>query len=278
MPWKLDSILRDRDGWMSGVGREFQRLDDGSVALRVWSTNEQAYANDVYHEEQEIIPLRSSDRGLTWERYDGLPCLCLPRSPLSALCYEWAGVQDLVYLLLDCEDKVLRALDLMEEQEQVVIGALCDLGPPLVHFPDNLSSDNLTSYYDEHMRDRHQRRLAKLHAAGTRCAVHLDGTVAGLLPKLVASGFDAIEALTPHPAGDLTVAEMQDVAGDDRVILWGGAPGAMFAPPYSWDDMEQHVEDLLATWGQRPFILGVADQVPPDGDIEFCRKIAELVS
>ena len=71
MSWKHDTILRDRDGWMSGVGREFQRLGDGIVAIRVRSTNEQAYANDVYHAEQEIIPLRSADRGLTWECYDG---------------------------------------------------------------------------------------------------------------------------------------------------------------------------------------------------------------
>lgn len=71
MPWKWDTILWDRDGWMSGVGREFQGLDDGSVAIRVWSSNEQAYANDVYHEEQEIVPLRSADGGLNWERYDG---------------------------------------------------------------------------------------------------------------------------------------------------------------------------------------------------------------
>ncbi len=218
-----------------------------------------------------------AERSARYANYDGLPCLGLPRSPLSSLCYEWAGLQNMVYLMLDCEDKVLTALDIMAAEQQVILDAVCELAPPLVHFPDNLSSDNLTSYYDAHMRDGHRRRIQQLHRAGTRCAVHLDGTTQGLLPKLVESGFDAIEALTPVPAGDLTAAEMQDCAGSDTVILWGGAPGALFAPPYRWNDMERHVQKVLETWKDRPFVLGVADQVPPDGDISFCRKIADML-
>lgn len=211
-----------------------------------------------------------------WARYGGLPCLGLPRSPLSALAYEWADIQSLTYLLLDCEDKVRECLARLEAQEAPILEAVCALAPPLVHFPDNLSSDNLTGFYDEFMAPAHRRRLAALHAAGIKTAVHLDGTVRGLLPKLVQSGFDAIEALTPQPAGDLTVDEMATLADNDSIILWGGAPGALFAPPHSWADLEAHVQHTLATWGGRPFVLGVADQVPPDGDIEFCRRIAAL--
>jgi hypothetical protein len=127
------------------------------------------------------------------------------------------------------------------------------------------------------MGPAHRRRIERLHAAGIRCAVHLDGTVRGLLPKLAAAGFDAIEAVTPQPAGDLDVGEMRAVAADDRIILWGGVPGVMFAPPFTWRDMEVHVAHVLESWRGQRCILGVADQVPPDGDIAFCRKIAEMV-
>ena len=71
MAWKWDRVLWDRDGWMASVGRAFQRLDDATVAIRVGSSNEQAYANDVYHEESEQFVLRTADGGLTWQRYDG---------------------------------------------------------------------------------------------------------------------------------------------------------------------------------------------------------------
>ena len=212
-----------------------------------------------------------------WAAYDGLPSLGLPRSPLSAFCYEWAGVQNAAYLIADHEDKVRALFDVMEAQEAPVIRAVCDLRPPLIHFPDNLDSENLTGLYDRFLATPHRRRLDALHAAGIACAVHLDGAVRGLLPKLAAAGFDAIEALTPFPAGDATVEEMRGIAGSDRVILWGGVPGAMFAPPYAWDAMRRHVEQVLEAWRGTPFILGVADQVPPDGDITYCRKIADLL-
>ena len=142
---------------------------------------------------------------------------------------------------------------------------------------DGYSSDNSASLYDEYMAGGHRRRIERLHAAGVKCAVHLDGRVRGLLPKLVRSGFDTVEALTPKPAGDLELAAIRDLAGSDTLILWGGVPGIMFAPPYTWPQMESHVRRLVECWGDRPFILGVADQVPPDGDIEFCRKIAQLI-
>jgi hypothetical protein len=231
-------------------------------------------------EHRRLEPDNLADYGTRrelWAAYDGLPCLGLPRSPLCALAYEWAGIEALTFLLLDEPERVGRLLALLEAQEACVVDAVCEAAPPLVHFPDNLSSDNLTSLYDDYLAPTHRRRLAKLHAAGVKAAVHLDGTVAGLLPKLVALGFDAIEALTPQPAGDLDVAAMRARAGSDQVILWGGVPGVMFAPPYTWADMRRHVEGVLELWHGQPFVLGVADQVPPDGDITFCSRIAEML-
>ena len=177
---------------------------------------------------------------------------------------------------MDCPDKIKKALRLLEEQEEPILTAVCELAPPLVHFPDNLSSDNLTSYYDDYMREGHQRRIERLHAAGVKCAVHLDGTIKGLLPKLTDCGFGAVEALTPQPAGDLSVNEMRNVANDEKVILWGDVPGIIFAPPYEWKDMKKHVEHVLDCWNGEPFVLGVADQVPPDGDIEMIKKKQNL--
>lgn len=217
------------------------------------------------------------DRAKRWRGYDGIPAIGLPRSPLPALCCQWAGVQHLAYLMLDCEDKVRAAMALMEQQEEPILEALCAAAVPLVHFPDNLSSENLAGYYDRYMAAHHRQRIERLHDAGVACVVHLDGTVAGLLPKLAASGFDGIEAVTPKPVGDITASQMAELTDDTRVILWGGVPGAMFAPSFSWAEMEAHIVETLEAWRGRPFVLGVADQVPPDGDIDFCRRISELV-
>jgi hypothetical protein len=217
------------------------------------------------------------ERMTLWAGYDGLPCLALPRSPLAALLVEWAGVENTVFLLADEPDLCARAMELMEEQESSILDALGELAPPLIHFADNLSANTVAGLFDRYMAGVYRRRVQRLHQAGVRCAVHLDGTIRGLLGPLVATGIDAVEALTPLPCGDVPLEDMRTLAGHDRVVLWGGVPGAMFAPPYTWKDMKVQVERLLASWGGTPFVVGVADQIPPDGDITFCNKIADLV-
>jgi hypothetical protein len=231
-------------------------------------------------EHRRLVPSCLDDyerRRALWARYDGLPSIALPRSPLAAFLYEWAGVQAGVYLLVDHPERVARILALMEEQESPILDAVCAAAPPLVHFADNLSSDNLAGLYDRHLAPVHRRRLARLHAAGVKAAVHLDGQVRGLLPKLAAVGFDAVEALTPQPAGDVAVEDLRALAASDHVILWGGVPGVMFAPPFTWADMESHVRQLLSAWRGTRFVVGVADQVPPDGDITYCPRITDLI-
>jgi hypothetical protein len=177
----------------------------------------------------------------------------------------------------DCEPKVREVLSVMETQEGPIIEAICDLAPSLVHFPDNLSSETLTSFYADFLAGTHSHRLERLHKAGVECAVHLDGTVKGLLPKLIASGFDAIEALTPKPGGDLDMEEIRRLAGTSGAILWGGVPGVMFSPPFVWEQVEAHVGQLIDCWQAGAFIMGVADQVPPDGNIKYCKKISERI-
>jgi len=206
----------------------------------------------------------------------GYPSVIVPRSPLPALLTEWAGVQNLVYMIVDAPEEIDETLRVLEEVTLPAYQIAIENRPALVHLPDNLSSENSTGYFDRYMRGYYERCLAALHEAGIPTAVHLDGTIKGLLPKLGQVGFDAVEALTPQPVGDASVDELRSLAGRDDLILWGGVPGAMFAPPFTADDMRRHVRHLLETCGHSPFILGSADQVPPNGDIEMCRMIAEM--
>jgi hypothetical protein len=228
---------------------------------------------------RSLVPAAIQDypkRLSLYRSYGGLPSIALPRSPLSAFLYEWAGVLNGVYLILDCPEIIAETFSVMQEQEEPVLDAVCESAPPLVHFAENLSSDTMGGFYSQYMEEIHAHRLERLHAAGIACAVHLDGVVRGLLPRLAAIGFDAIEALTPQPGGDMRVEDMRDVCGNDSVILWGGVPGVLFSPPYRASDIESHVRRVLAAWKGTPFILGVADQIPANGNIEYCRLIADI--
>lgn len=277
---------RRRNVWETSIGRlveESQYLESShSQAITHYPvqdpTDLKILLYILEHSRLEPVNLDTYEqRRRTWADYDGLPSLGMPRSPLPAFFTEWTGVQNGTYLLQDEPDLVEDILELLEEQEKPVLEAIGVLQPPLVHFPDNLTSEVYTPFFNRHMRQRYERRIEFLHARGTGCAVHLDGTVRGLLPRLAATGIDAIEAITPQPVGDIPLEEVRQLARNDQVILWGGVPGAMFCAPFTWEDLKDHVWRVLDAWKGAPFVLGTADQVPPDGDIRRVKWISELV-
>ncbi len=55
----------------------------------------------------------------------------------------------------------------------------------------------------------------------------MDGTLGGLIADVAEIGFDVIEAVTPAPVGDITLAEAAALV-DGRSVIWGGMPGTMF--------------------------------------------------
>jgi len=231
-------------------------------------------------EHRTMVPNALDDypeRLTRWKRHGGLPSIALPRGPLSAFFYEWAGVVNGVYLIMDYPERIDYIFTMMQEQEKPLLRALAEVKPPLVHFADNVSADNMTGYFDRYMRNVYESRLDVLHGAGIACAVHLDGVVRGIIDKLAGVGIDVIEALTPSPGGDLEVEDIRKAANSDSVILWGGVPGILFSPPHTWDDVRKHVERTVEAWKGTPFILGVADQVPADGNIEIVRNISDYV-
>lgn len=209
---------------------------------------------------------------------DGVPISPVPRSPLPALLADWCGVMNTVYLVADETAAVEDTLSAIDQANDSAFEASIQSSAKLFHFCDNLDSGNCASLFDRYLKVYYQRRLRQLHEAGKYAVVHLDGAVRGLLPRLAECGFDGVESLTPAPVGDVTIAGLRAVAKNPDTILWGGIPGAMFAPPWTAAQIAEHTRQLLQTLaGQGRLIVGSADQVPPNGNLDFCRLIADTV-
>lgn len=205
----------------------------------------------------------------------GLPCVILPRAPLAALMAEWAGVMGACYLVADAPGEVEETLSALREEFARGLQAAVGSPAPLLHLGDNLSAQNVGSLFDRYLQEDYECAARALHGAGKYVAVHLDGTLRGLLGRLAQTGVDAIESITPKPVGDMALEELRAAAGE-KVILWGGVPGAMFAPPFTVKDIDCQVECIRGLFEDRGrFIVGSADQVPPNGDIRRVRRIAE---
>ena len=207
----------------------------------------------------------------------GLLLLGLAQTPMPALIAEWCGVMATTFLCADAPELVSEVLSILDKAYDPLYKSVCDYQPVLASFGDNISGENVGSFWDQYMAPVYRRRLQQLHAAGIACVIHNDGTVRNVLGKIAAVGFDGAEALTPAPVGDTQVAELRKIAGRDDFVLWGMVPGALFSRNCSEAAFRQYVSNMLDTCSG-PMIVGSADQVPPDSDLARVRIVADLIS
>lgn len=204
------------------------------------------------------------ERGLLW--------FGVPRSPVPALYTEWCGMMAISMLSADAPDLFADVLAAFEAAADPVFDAVCQYKPVVVHFTDNISGENVGSFWDRYMAPLYRRRLKQLHEAGVLAVIHNDGTVRGILGRIAAVGFDGAEALTPAPVGDVAPADLRLEAGRADFILWGMIPGLAFTALWSEKQFRDHVQTVLRDV-TGPIILGSADQLPPDADIRRVRLV-----
>ncbi|MBN1864427.1 MAG: hypothetical protein JW808_05965 [Victivallales bacterium] len=207
----------------------------------------------------------------------GLPVVATHPTPMADLYKTWVGIMNLSYMLIDAEDEIRETCQVMNEAQTPMWSITAESPCNYVMLCENFTAESMGGLFDDHFRDILTEKTALLHNHGKKVLCHIDGTLRGLAEKLPEVGIDCLDAVTPAPVGDVPVCELRKLVGPDALIL-GGLPGAMFAPPFGRDDMEKHVMEIIRCHKDSgKFMFGVADQVPPNGDIELVRLITELV-
>ena len=165
----------------------------------------------------------------------------------------------------------------LQESENKPFEIICNSNADYVEFAENLSSE-ITGrmLFEMYNTDYYKRRTGQLHDAGKYVGIHIDGTLSPCLSMLKNCGFDAAEAVTPAPVGDIEIEDLRAAAGD--IIIIGGIPGALFTNSYSDEFFDSHIKRLLAAFkNDSKFIVGVADQVPPDTVPGRIERVGELI-
>jgi len=231
-----------------------------------------------YLSQQRVEPAFDNFRRIDalWGEH-GIPVMMWGRTPLSRLAVEWCGITNLSYLLADHPQDVEETLELIARKQDAIFDIFCGSPAEVIEIGDNLTAETVGGLFKRYGAPYYMKRLEHLHAAGKYVGVHLDGTMGGLITQLADTGLDFIEAITPAPVGDVSVEDLFSLV-KEKTILWGGVPGAMFAPPFTWDDVRPFVENIIQRYGTSGrFVLCSADQVPVNGDIDFVKRISELV-
>jgi hypothetical protein len=110
-------------------------------------------------------------------------------------------------------------------------------------------------------RPSHDEFAAVLHREGKLAGCHLDARMAGLAKAVGESGLDVIEAFTPAPACDMSVAEARRAWPGK--VLWINFPSSVHLEGEA--RIREELRRILgeAAPGDR-FLVGITEDVPDD--------------
>lgn len=210
----------------------------------------------------------------------GIVLCYAPKTPFMQLVALDAGIENVTYMAHAIPDEFAETLHLMEATLDQAISIAIESPAEALMIPENLSSEVVgQNFFEKYMRQVQERWIKQINESGKFSFIHMDGTLQGLLRQECKVGVTVLEALTPAPVGDLTIEEWANFADGSKTIFWGGIPGSYFTPLVSDAEFERHVKNVLSVMRAKPrYVLGVADQVPPDALEYRVRRVRELVA
>jgi len=280
-----DGTIIYEDGYHTPVGnivtvRKFVPKSVSSAIIKyAVATRQDLKVLQYIYKNQEFKPDFSLqyDRLQDWKGI-GFVSSLPPRTPFQRLVVIWAGVVNTVKLMMREPEELEETIQVMSEADDPIYDAICESPAPGVYFGENITSDVISPpIFKKYHMPYYKKRAEQLHAAKKYIYVHIDGTLRGVLPLMEKTGVDCAQSVTPAPVGDIPVENLREVAGPN-IILWGGLPGVYFSYQYPEKTLRQMAMEVIKHHLEgHKFIMGVADQVPPDGDIKRVRVITDLV-
>lgn len=200
------------------------------------------------------------------------------RSPFMSLILYYIGITNTINFIMDYPklfDEVIKILEYKsDEASELTVDSPADF----IYVGENLSSDVVgKNFYEKYLRPYEEKWNKRIKKKGKYSFIHMDGYLKGLLKEVSTAGFSVIEAMTPEPVGDLKVSEFRDYVKNDTVC-WGGIPGLLFTPLISNEDFEKFVTEVIKIMVREPrYVLGIADQLPPNGIVDRVKRVSDLV-
>ncbi|MGV9172081.1 MAG: hypothetical protein ACOC44_13365 [Promethearchaeia archaeon] len=205
----------------------------------------------------------------------GIPSTYILRSPYMRLVVDYMGFSRTVINLRRHQEEMEEFMRFLDRWEDKKFEILARSPLKIINFGENIDA-NLSPppYFKKYLMPYYERRVNQLHRAGKYCHIHMDGSLRDLLPLLDQLPFDGLEALTPKPQGDVTLEEIHDAIG--QKIYLDGIPSVLFLPQYSLQSVKKFVNRLLDFFYPN-IIVGVSDEMPPNGDMRKLEIIAKMV-
>ena len=222
-----------------------------------------------------------------WDRYrlwldyvgdTGVVYLTPGYSAMGHLLNYWMGIERTMYAVADWPELIQEVVDAVNGNNLDLIDLLCESPAEIIMMGDNFSSDiQPPHFFEQWSKPYYSEAIQRLHQAGKRVAVHIDGQLHGALTMIRDAGADCGDAITPTPMGDLSPAQCRAEAGGD-FILSGGVSPDLWLPQSPIEVFEAKVLEWLALKEESPRLIAAAgDQVPPGAEEKRITLMRDLV-
>ena len=215
---------------------------------------------------------RAFAHGDEYEGDRGWPQFNICPSPYEVLTQEWMTFEDFIYALADVPQRMERVMEAIDRSYDPLFEELPGHdGVRIVCFPENIHAmRSPPSYFERYLIPWYGKRCGQLRDAGIYTHIHMDGDVKPLLKYLADLPFDGLEAVTPLPQGDVSLAEIREHIGDK--VLLDGIPAVLFLDHYSRDHLQECVEKVVELFHPR-LVLGISDELPQGGNDESFQRL-----
>ena len=207
----------------------------------------------------------------------GLPILNVPRVNLQRLMIEAMGVEGTIYALADYPDTVAEYCKVCDISDKRYMDMAIEGGYEWLCFGDNVHGRVLPpDLFIKYALPVYQARNEYLHKHGIFTTAHWDGDCKPLLPYARETGLNAIEAITPLPQGDVTLAEAREALGGDMYLM-DGIAAILFDEIYPLDMLMAQAKECIRLFPDR-LIMGISDELSSTGTLERVKRVADYVN
>ncbi len=204
------------------------------------------------------------------------PTIFLSSSGFTELIKNHCGLLDTYYLLTDHPSEVEAYLEACDRRDDRIVDAALELPCRIFNLGDHATNEfTPPPILKKYLLPRWQRISDRLHKHDRFVHTHWDGNSVTMLPYLMETRLDGVEALTPEPMGDMTLEQIKDAVKDKMVVL-DLIRAIDFLPNFAMSEMLDFTKKAIDMFAPK-LILGISDEISQVGEIEKVEAISELV-
>jgi hypothetical protein len=207
---------------------------------------------------------------------DGIVAIEIPRRPYSDLLHEFLGWSDGLMQL--GEPVVNEIVEILEQKLRQLVEKIKELPGQIVFSPDNLDGQFIPPVvFDTYLAESYRCTAETLHQTNKYLLVHIGGPIKHLLTSLAKTGIDGLEGIAGLPQNNATLTEARELTGV-AMTLWGGVPQDFLLDTHDHAEFGLAVQQAVLEIADDPrMLLGIADRVPAEADIDRLRLIPQLI-